>query len=170
MKVIIETPRLLLRAFLPSDAIGMYTLNADPEVIQYTGDVPFSSIQDAQVFIDSYDHYDQHGYGRWTCLLRDQTYIGWCGLKYHQSQPVDIGFRFLREYWGQGYATEAARASLEYGFTSLDLTEIMGRADQDNLASVRVLQKIGMTFWKVGSTGHISNAVFYKINATDFRI
>ena len=61
---------------------------------------------------------------------------------------VDVGFRFMRVHWGKGYATEAARASLQYGFNEYSLDRIVGRAMKENAASLRVLEKLGMRFQK----------------------
>lgn len=146
MSTIIETERLILREFSAEDARGMFELNNDPEVLRYTGDEPFLSETNAQQFIFNYDHYQRNGFGRWTCLLKPSSeYVGWCGLRYsEQSKEVDIGFRFMRQYWGRGLATEAAKACLKYGKEQLGLQKIVGRACRDNGASIRVLEKMGM--------------------------
>lgn len=171
MDYIIESPRLRLREFSLDDAEDIYLLNSDPDVIRYTGDGPFSSVLDTESFIKTYDHYSKHGHGRWTCLTRDDNkYLGWCGLKCNEDDQVDIGFRFLQRYWNQGYATEAAKACLQYGFSTLLLPVIIGRTDIKNLASIRVLEKIGMQFWKEDSTDHIANALIYRLSADDFRM
>lgn len=150
---ILETPRLLLREFHEEDAPHFYKLNEDPEVTRYTGDLPFRDEEAARQFLLDYDQYEKHGYGRWAVLLKPENtrpeWIGWCGLKYiPELDETDVGFRFFRSYWGRGYATEAARACLAYGFGALGLKRIVGRAMKENAASVRVLQKIGMEFWK----------------------
>lgn len=146
--VMLTTPRLILRPFHDSDAPHFYRLNTDPKVMKYTGDIPFQSEAAALRFIRNYDTYTRYGYGRWTVLLTEnQEYIGWCGLKYSpEKDETDIGFRLMREHWNKGYATEAARACLAYGFGDLQLKKIVGRAMCDNHASIRVLEKIGMTF------------------------
>jgi ribosomal-protein-alanine N-acetyltransferase len=144
----ITTKRLLLREFKKEDAVGFFSMNNDPLVLQYTGDVPFADKAAAEAFISSYQHYQTYGYGRWTVV--NQTtgeYLGFCGLKYHpETGEVDLGFRFVRRFWGKGYATEAAAACLEYAFNVLELPCVIGRAQANNLASIRVLEKIGMTF------------------------
>ncbi len=150
MQIVLTTKRLLLRTFAESDVPYFYRLNADPKVMQYTGDVPFKSLKEARQFIKNYRAYTQHGYGRWTVILKEnQEYLGWCGLKYSpEKKETDIGFRFLQQHWNRGYATEAAQACLRYGFQDLGLTKIVGRAMSDNHASIRVLEKIGMRFEK----------------------
>lgn len=150
MSIVLETERLVLKRFSPMDAQGFYELNLDPEVIRYTGDMPFSSAAEAESFIRNYDHYERYGFGRWSVFVRDSgDYIGFCGLNYRLAvDEVDVGFRFLKRYWGKGYATEAARGSILYGFKEYALEKIVGRAMQENLASHRVLLKLGMRFEK----------------------
>lgn len=138
--------RLRLRPFSVRDAEGFYRMNAHPEVIRYTGDPPFESVAAAAEFIAAYDHYEQYGYGRWTIeRVSDGAYLGFCGLKYHpESQEVDLGYRLARAHWGSGYATEAAQRCVDYAFAGLKLARLIGRVNQQNKASVRVLEKIGM--------------------------
>ena len=145
-----ETERLVLKKFNKADAQGFYELNLDPEVICYTGDVPFASVAEAETFIRNYDHYDRYGFGRWSVFLKDSSeYIGFCGLNYRPAvDEVDLGFRLCRSHWGKGFATEAARGSLLYGFEAYDLENIVARAMKENLASHRVLHKLGMRFQK----------------------
>lgn len=146
----IQTGRLILRKFDVSDAKDFYELNSDKEVLKYTGDRPYSSINDAQEFIEHYDEYNKSGYGRLSIVLKDtSTTIGWCGLRYMaQLDEVDIGYRIKKEYWNCGYTTEAAVACIAYGFDRLNIKEIVGRSVKRNLASIRVLEKVGMTYWK----------------------
>jgi RimJ/RimL family protein N-acetyltransferase len=161
---ILETERLSLREFQPVDAQLLYLLNADPQVLAFTGDQAFESEAAAASFIKMYSDYRQNGLGRWTVLLKTTgSGIGWCGLKQHSNGLIDIGFRFLRTHWNKGYATEAASACLAYGFEQLCLNQIIGRAASQNRASIRVLEKIGMHFWKSGAMEGISNARFFKM-------
>lgn len=150
MTVVFETTRLILKRFSLVDAQGFYELNLDPEVLRYTGDVPFASVAEAEAFIHNYDHYECYGFGRWSVFLKDSSeYIGFCGLNYRPALgEVDLGFRLRRSQWGNGYATEAARGSLLYGFKEYALERIVARAMQENLASHRVLYKLGMHFEK----------------------
>ena len=161
---VIETNRLLLREFNTSDAEGFFNLNNDPEVLKYTGDQPFESLAGAEKFLSDYNQYSLYGYGRWTVLHKHTNeYLGWCGLKYSPgNDETDIGFRFLRSCWNKGYATEAAKATVDFGFKKLNLKLIVGRAMKDNIASVKVLEKAGLTYWKdFDFDGH--NGVYFKI-------
>ncbi len=148
MNAILETERILLREFLPEDAPFLYELNADPEVLKYTGDVRFENPEAAAHFISNYNDYALHGMGRWACIQKSSSaFLGWCGLKRHvKSNEVDVGFRLLKKQWGRGFATEAAQSCLHYGFGYLQVEEIIGRAQKDNVASIRVLEKLGMKF------------------------
>ena len=145
---ITETERLYLRQLTVDDAEDIYRLNLDPDVIRFTGDRAFRSTEEAKHFLERYDHYQKYGFGRWAVIEKnDDELIGWCGLKY---SPVlaehDIGFRFFKSCWNQGYATEAALASINHGFEKLNLQSIVGRAMKENTASVSVLEKIGLSF------------------------
>ncbi len=147
--MILETPRLILREMTILDAENAYLLNADPEVIQYTGDEAFESIKQARVFLSNYTHYEQYGFGRWAVINKaDFSYLGFCGLKYTpELDEYDIGYRLIKKYWGNGYATESAKACIDYGFNSLNMTTIVGRARYENKASIRVLEKIGLQYY-----------------------
>lgn len=169
MNRITETKRLILRELRPSDAEIFFELNADPEVMKYTGDVAFPSILKAEHFLKNYSDYRNNGFGRWAVILKNSNkFLGWCGLKLNEENLIDLGFRFFRNEWGKGYATESANASLEYGFNHLNIDEIIGRDSQDNKASIKVLKKSGMKFWKNDTCKGIENAVYYKINNTQY--
>jgi ribosomal-protein-alanine N-acetyltransferase len=162
---VIRTPRLTLRNFDVMDAGDMFEMNHDPDVIRYTGDDPFESVEAAKKFIVGYDAYKRTGCGRWTVLLEGK-YAGWCGLNFnHDIKETDLGFRFLKKYWNKGIATEAARACVEYGFSELGLNKIIGRAMEENVGSIHVLQKVGMKFEKEFEA-HGGTCVQYAIQKT----
>lgn len=148
-KAIIETPRLLLRQFTLGDAAAFLRLVNDPQVTRYTGDGGMVTTLDearASLADRPLADYANYGYGRWACVFKaTQEVIGFAGLL-DDLNEVDIGYRFIPAYWGQGLATEAARPVMEYGFTQLRLPRIIGLADPANVASVRVLLKLGMTY------------------------
>lgn len=148
--MILQTNRLILREFELSDAESLYRLNADPEVIRYTGDIAFKNIAEAESFLQNYSEYQKYGYGRWA-MVEKQTgnFIGWCGLKFHpDSGENDLGFRISKEYWNKGFATEAAKASIEIGFGKFNMESVIGRAMAANTASIKVLEKCGMNYEK----------------------
>ena len=169
MQKLFETDRLKFCKFSETDAEAFYLLNSDEEVMRYTGDVAFESIEASRAFLFNYDPYSITGFGRWTVLLKStNTIIGWCGLKRLEDGTVDLGYRFFKEYWNNGYATEAAKACLKEGFNVYGLDEIIGRTAKKNLGSIRVLEKIGMTFFKEAPCEGIENSVYYKITKQNF--
>lgn len=152
MNTILETKRLLLRQFTEEDTALFFELNSDPEVTRYTHD-PVSDLQHAEEILKTIilPQYALYNLGRWAVHLKSASvqgeFIGWCGLKYHpRLKETDLGFRFKKIFWGKGYATEAAAACINYGFKTLNLKTIVGRAEPENIASCRVLEKCGMTF------------------------
>ncbi len=147
---ILETERLYLREMKLEDAENAYLLNLDPEVVKYTGDGTFKSIKDARIFLKNYDHYKKYGFGRWAVIKKsDSKFLGWCGLKYTKElDEFDIGFRFFKEHWNKGYATESAKECLEFGFKKIGIQKIVGRAMSENIASIKVLEKIGLKYLK----------------------
>ncbi|SCY79070.1 GNAT family N-acetyltransferase [Flavobacterium caeni] len=170
--MILETQRLILREFEPDDARHLFALNAVPDVIKYTGDPPFQSIAEARSFIDNYDQYRKFGYGRWAVIGKTHgEFLGWCGLKYDAARDeTDLGFRFFKQYWNHGFATEAAKGCLDHGFNKLGLQSIVGRAMKQNTASIRVLEKIGMLFEREATVHHGDCGMIYRIAATDLKI
>lgn len=80
---------------------------------------------------------------------------------------VDLGFRFFQIYWGNGIATEAAKACLDYGFSELQLETIIGRALIENIASIKVLEKIGMKYWKETICHDNKKCVYYRIESNN---
>lgn len=169
MKIIIETPRLILREFQLSDAEKMFKLNSDPEVIKYTGDPPFESVEETRDFLSQYKDYQRNGYGRWVMIIKETNEtIGWCGLKLNEEDFVDLGFRLFRKHWNKGYASEAAKACLTYGFKTLHMDFIIGRVVRENTASVKVLEKLGMKYWKNDTCHGFEDARYYKITKEEF--
>lgn len=148
MQYIIETERLYLRELNITDSQKFFELNLNPNVIKYTEDKAFKNKEEALSFLENYKDYKENGYGRWAAIDKSSNvFIGWCGLKYNKSEKItDIGFRFFEEEWNKGYATESALACIEYGFKQLKLNTIIGRAMKENSASIKVLEKVGLSF------------------------
>lgn len=149
MNIIIETERLLLRTFTVDDAPLIYELNLSPDVTRYTGD-PVKDLHHAQLILEQIilPQYALYNHGRWAVHIKpDMEFIGWCGLKNRpERNEIDLGYRFMKNAWGKGYATEAAFACLRYGFEKLNMQRIVGRAMPQNVASLRVLEKCGMQY------------------------
>ncbi|MCB0760047.1 MAG: GNAT family N-acetyltransferase [Flavobacteriales bacterium] len=167
----IYTHRLTLREWHEEDASFLFHLNNDPEVMLYTGEHNFCSLEEAQLFVKSYDHFVKHGFGRWLVELTDlKKPLGWCGLKYHEEEDfIDLGYRFLRSEWGNGYATEASYACLATAFNHFQFKEIIARAFPQNKASFEVMKRIGMTYYKEGPCGG-EPSVYYRIRREEFNV
>jgi len=164
MNLIATTDRLHLRRLELSDADSFMMLNNDPEVVRYTGDGPFESLAAADsVLREMHDRYERDGFGRWAVIRNsDDAFLGWSGLRPIPREGVDLGFRLHREYWGHGYATEAAQAAVEVAFGDYRLPYLLGRAVALNVASVAVLEKLGFEPW-LKTSGHGFDDVRYSI-------
>lgn len=165
MKVL-ETKRLVLRQIISTDFENLYRMNNDPEVMKYVGD---GSTRNRDQMVKELDmlisHYTRKpGLGIWATILKEtDTFVGASGLVYYDNTPgIEIGYRILKEHWNKGYATEASFGLLNYGFNSLGLNKILSSAHVENLASRRVMEKIGMT--------HIDNRIRYGCMQTYFEI
>lgn len=161
MKQIITTNRLILRELTRSDSFSFFLLNENPNNIKYTGDVAFTSLNESEQFLKNYKEYKKNGFGRWA-VIRKQDYkiIGWCGLK-KVNDEIDLGFRFYEEYWNLGYATESAIGVVNYAFDTLRLEKIVARCNPNNIASQRVIEKVGFKFKEQKDHLGISNALIY---------
>lgn len=148
--MIAETERLILREMTPDDAPFAFELNSNPEVLKYTGDDPFESVEQARAFLENYSDYQRNGFGRWGVVLKETgKLIGWCGLKRdRETQEVDLGYRFFQETWNKGFATEASVACLEIGASEFGLERVIARARKENPASYKVMEKLGFSFEK----------------------
>jgi len=147
----IETKRLILRAITQLDAQDFFELDSNPKVHQYLGNKPVITIEESRAMIDTIlEQYKTNGIGRLAVIDKNtKLFIGWSGLKYEQNlrsefDYYDIGYRLKEQFWGMGYATEAAIASLDYGFKDLQLKEICAAAHMNNIGSNTILKKIGM--------------------------
>lgn len=145
---IIETERTIKRKLTKEDAENFYALNLDREVLKFTGDRPFENLQTAKNFLINYEQYEKYGVGRLAVIdKKTLKFLGWCGLKYSRdTNEYDIDFRFFKEFWNKGFATETAKKCLDFGFGELKIEKIVGRAMTENRGSTKVLEKIGMKF------------------------
>lgn len=153
-KVFAETERLILREMVQEDLEGFFAMDSDPQVHRYLGNKPVKDRGEIRAVIEHVrNQYKQYGIGRWTMILKEtNAFVGWTGLKFVTEATnghinyYDLGYRLSRNYWGQGYASEAAKASLHYGLEELKLNEIFAAAHIDNTGSNKILQKLGFRF------------------------
>jgi len=145
---IIETERLYLRQYEDDDFTSLYAIFSDPETMSYYP-APFS-IQKTRDWIKrNQERYVTDGFGLWAiCLKGTNEVIGDCGLVKQiidNRVEVEIGYHIHKKLWGNGFASEAANACKTYGFHQLGLKKMVSIIDPDNLASIRVADKIGFT-------------------------
>jgi len=171
METLIETERLILRKVIPDDAEDIFLLHSDPEVQKYTGEAAVRTIAEVKEGMKTHNFkdYETYGFGRLAAVLKQtDQFIGWAGLKYlPQFDQVDLGYRLKQEFWGKGYATEASLAIIEYGFNTLELERIIAISMPENIASIRVMEKIGMKYYKHApyEEGE-DDALWYEIKKT----
>lgn len=146
-EVLLTTPRLSLRSWRPDDLPTFAALNADPEVMRYLGTV-LTGQQADQLANAIQERFAQRGFGMLPVERRtDGAFLGICGINYTPWYPdEEIGWRFAREHWGQGYATESAAAWMEWAFSELGVTRLISVTDLPNLRSIAVMRRLGMTF------------------------
>ena len=144
----ILTPRLCLREFTLADAPFVLQLLNDPDFIRFIADKGVRSIADAEAYLQAgpLASYAANGFGLWAVAHRQTgELLGMCGLIRRPDVPhVDVGYAFMPQARGQGYAVEAAAAARAYGLAVLALPQVVGFIDPANRASARVLQAIGL--------------------------
>ncbi len=165
----LETKRTILRPLTVEDALDFYELNSDPKVLEFTGDTAFETVEEARSFLNNYTQFKHYQVGRFAVIDKlNNEFLGWCGLKFTSyTQEYDLGFRFHQRFWSKGFATETALKSLEYGFQSLNIDSIIGRAMSENTASIKVLEKVGMK--KMGEVDFEGKeGVLYQLTRINF--
>jgi len=169
MNIIIETHRLYFREFTEADAPLICQLNSDPEVMRYLHEAETTKDNAVEVIRNIImPQYALYRHGRWALHLKDDnTFIGWCGLKYvKERDEIDMGYRLLKGHWGKGYATEAAKATVEYGFHALNLPRMIARAHIENTASLHVIEKCGFHFLRYETVDDCPVKTYELLNPT----
>lgn len=167
--LIIQTDRLNLRRFTLDDAVFVRELTNSPGWLQYIGDRGVRDLEAAGRYLleGPLTSYQQYGFGLWAACLREEAIpIGACGLiRRHGLNHPDIGFALLPEYTGRGYALEMARATLQYAEGVLELPEILAITLPENERSIRLLQRIGMTYERmIQLPGHGRELQLFRIS------
>ncbi len=149
METIIATERMILRRFSVDDAGDFLDLNSDPEVVRYAEKTVMKSLDEARrALLDApLKDYDRYGYGRLAVILKaDEELVGFCGMKFLPELGLnELGYRLKKKCWGRGLATEAAAATLGYARSTLGLDYVIALIVEGNSASVRVVEKLGMS-------------------------
>jgi ribosomal-protein-alanine N-acetyltransferase len=142
----LATPRLAMRPIVPADAAAFFQILGDPEVMRFSVGGVHRSVDDTILWIEhGVRHQSAHGFAMFAIVCRSNgDIIGQCGLEVLADGRTEIAYRLRRDKWGWGYAAEAARAWLDYGFSTLRLKRIVAMIEEDNRRSIRVAEKIGM--------------------------
>jgi ribosomal-protein-alanine N-acetyltransferase len=149
----IETERLVIRPMTAADAEEMHAVYSDPSTFRYIGRGPAQSLDETRARIaEKAAHQAEHGFSLWAVVERASgRVVGDCGLQLLEGGPeVELGYRLAHEVRGRGLATEAGRACLIAGFDDLGLDRIVAVAQPENVASRRVMKKLGMTLMGLG--------------------
>jgi ribosomal-protein-alanine N-acetyltransferase len=147
----IETERLIMRELELSDAVGLFELDSNPEVLKYIGVDAVKTIEESESVVRMLQQqYAENGIGRWAVIEKSTgEFMGWSGLKLYrepinnQTNIYELGYRFIPRYWGRGFATESARAWVDFAFEELKIDKLFAVTDLEHDSSKNVLHKVG---------------------------
>jgi RimJ/RimL family protein N-acetyltransferase len=145
----ITTHHLILRAFTTEDVDPLHRILSTTDILRYFPNPGTPSRDKVEKLISAQlRHWDEHGYGWWAVEPRSKKQlIGWSGLQFlPETEEVEVGYLLDQAFWGRGLATEAAKACLQYGFENLNVKTIVAIVHPENVASQRVIEKLGMSF------------------------
>lgn len=162
----IETARLILREFQPEDIRELAPILADPRVMKFSPS-GVNSIEQVEERIEGFINcYREFGFGKWAVILQENgKLIGYCGIAVDwidNKEEKELGYRLDPNYWGMGLATEAALAAIKLGFEQFNLLYILGIVERENVASVRVLEKVGMQYQRT--------TIFHEVEMDVYRV
>ena len=174
----LQTARLRLRPFTDDDAGALFALHSNAYVLRYWDSPPWSAPARAERFIGTCRQLADEGSGARLAIdrLSDRTFVGWCSLTCWNPdfRSASLGYCLGEAAWGQGYATEAARALLQWAYDTLDLNRVQAETDTRNVASARVLEKLA--FVREGTlredcivNGDVSDSWVYGLLRRDWR-
>jgi RimJ/RimL family protein N-acetyltransferase len=184
VNIFLTTERLILRQFTEDDAADLFAMDSDPEVMRYVNRFAPPSVEACRErirtrFLPFYAQYPSYGF--WAAVEKGSgDFVGWFHLKpaldypFHKEagyQPgdVDLGYRFIRRAWGKGYATEGARVLVKKALTELDAAQVVSVALIDNVASWRVMEKVGMKRVGLFEIPDYGQAVKYALSRDEWR-
>jgi ribosomal-protein-alanine N-acetyltransferase len=166
----IETARLNLRPFTPDDVDDLFLIFGDPEVMRYiSGGKPRSREDTEAGMLRTIEGWKKRGFGFWAVTRKGhERVIGYCGLvPLEGTSEIEVAYGLAKSEWGKGFASEAAQASLRFGFEELKLERIVAVVYQENISSRHVLERLGMTYTK---NGHYYDAdlMYYEMSRIHF--
>jgi ribosomal-protein-alanine N-acetyltransferase len=145
----LETKRLKLRLFTLDDLQIMFELSSDPEIIKYAEATPARNLEEARQRLEEgpLSDYEKYGYGRFAVEWKETgKVIGFCGIKYLPEIDLpEVGYRYLKEDWGRGIGTEAARVCVDFARDDLKINKLVALIVPENMGSIRIAEKLGMS-------------------------
>ena len=155
----ISTDRLFLTPFAPEHTDALFEMNSDPDVMRYLGGVQTRD-ETTEGIARVQRRWSAYGHGWWTVFLKGTNTVAGAAclqfLDHQENTPLEVGWRLKTQYHGNGYATEAGKAAMDFGFDRICTDYICAVAEQANTASQRVMERLGMTY--VGIQTHYNTA------------
>ena len=141
----LETNRLTLRQFRESDLDEYAAICADPQVMRFLGGKPYTRAETWRHMATMLGHWQLRGYGMWAVQEKSSgLLVGRIGFNHYEGWPgFELAWTLGRPHWGRGYATEGARAALDYAFATLEQPHVISLIHPDNTASIRVAERLG---------------------------
>jgi len=171
MIVLLETERLRLRRFVPTDAAHLIELDSDPAVMRYlTGGAPTPADVIESEILARFLERDERGFGFWAAVEKtDDTFVGWFSLRPSRAGVAELGYRLRRSVWGRGYATEVVRCLIRKAFVDLGVRRLVATTYEANLASRRVAEKAGLRLVRTYrmTAADLERADTYRSSGTD---
>lgn len=167
----IETSRLRLRAFTPGDLDELYLVFGDGEVMTYiSGGKPRTREATETGLLRTIEGWRDRGFGLWAVVEKESSrVVGYCGLIFLEgTTEIELAYGLAKSSWGKGFATEAARASLGFGFEELKLERIVAVVNPQNVASQRVLEKLGMKYRR-NAHHYDADLMYYEISKGNYQ-
>jgi [ribosomal protein S5]-alanine N-acetyltransferase len=147
---IAETERLILREMTVEDAEDLHRIYSDAETMKFLGGKSASADERVQIEEHIENYYKKYGFGLWATILKENNrLVGRCGLLFQEiegAKDLEIAYLFDRDYWGKGFAAEAAEMLVELGFERFGFQRIVAHIDPQNTASIRVAEKVGLKY------------------------
>jgi [ribosomal protein S5]-alanine N-acetyltransferase len=163
-----ETERLFLRKMTEDDLESVFAMRSDADVMRYIREPQQRDEALNWIKLVS-SRWEGEKIGFCSVFLKETNqFVGWCGLwQLKETDEIEVGYAFFKDFWGQGLAVEASKPFLQYGFTELNLPKIVACANPDNTGSRRVMEKLGMTFDHIGFY-YGRDLVHYTITQDEF--
>lgn len=169
----IHTSRLKLSPYSTEDLDALHRIFIDPQVRKYLCDDSMMPREWVATEIENNTKcFEQHGFGQWSIFLKDTSeLIGFCGFRffYDNSPELQLLYGLLPQYWGKGLATEATEAMIQYGFTEHKFEQIISATDLGNIASARVMERVGMKFVRCVKKNGLE-LLYYAISREEYQL